>query len=225
MELHILTAALYAILRTGRAIDRKSLLLQSESVLRGGLSAAIKLRICEEFSTQQIDELIAQLRAMRIDYVLAPASTTGLSALITNAIPDQKLQQRILEAYLAFRGTPDQFWTHTLAGVSGLEDNKTRERLHLVVGLGAITLGHSSLVQALLADSQGSVTSLRDLARLTTEDWNRLLTSHVGDQTVGAPDGIPGGSIRRTESQLCQHSDPDRGRCDADCGNCRTPRA
>ena len=189
------TAALYAILRTGRAIDRKSLLLQSESVLRGGLSAAIKLRICEEFSTQQIDELIAQLRAMRIDDVLAPASTTGLSALITNAIPDQKLQQRILEAYLAFRGTPDQFWTHTLAGVSGLEDNKTRERLHLVVGLGAITLGHSSLVQALLADSQGSVTSLRDLARLTTEDWNRLLTSHVGDQTVGAPDGIPGGSI------------------------------
>ncbi|HEY7640859.1 MAG TPA: neuraminidase-like domain-containing protein [Steroidobacteraceae bacterium] len=184
--------AVYGIVRMGRVADRRALLMRSEAQLRAALAAASKKRICETFSRDDVDALIALLADLRFEDALEPNSKTSLSAFLSQLVPEEKVQKQILAAYLAFKGTAEDFWSKALAGVAGLAPG-ARQQLPVVLGLAALTQGHAPLVQALMnGGAKTTITSLRDLVALTRNDWQAL----VATKGIGVPEGIPGNNAR-----------------------------
>jgi N,N'-diacetylchitobiose transport system permease protein len=85
--------------------------------------------------------------------------------------------------------------------------------VRLLAGIGALTFAHVPLAAALLGPgAPKKVNTLRDLARLTVDDWKKLLSSPVTGASssrapsvrgaiVGVPAGVPGGGPRPQQSR------------------------
>lgn len=60
--------------------------------------------------------------------------------------------------------------------------------LHFGIIVGRITRGHLPLITELVAQrSSGKITHARDLARLTSDDWLKILQTSVNGQPIGVP--------------------------------------
>jgi Salmonella virulence plasmid 28.1kDa A protein len=63
--------------------------------------------------------------------------------------------------------------------------------LHFGVTVGRLTRGHMPLVEALVAQRQsGKIAHARDLARLTTDDWTKLLQQQGNGSSIAIPQGF-----------------------------------
>lgn len=155
-------------------------------LMTGALSAnLIPARI--EADTDRIVDIFHQIKVKYTGERVFGAGKGTINQLLQLAPLDETLHGKFMNAFLEYRGPVSEFWTK-------LEEEKLMEpevvkEVKLNFELGALTNNYIPLVGALSQKiRKGQITSKRDLARLSEDEWvNMLTTAGPGGKTLGVP--------------------------------------
>lgn len=171
---------------------------QAEAATAAGAAMADPLRrsidtLSETTTIAALLELDQPLKRHRM--FAAEANRLRLRGLLDTSpgLADRALQQRFLDRYAAHEGDIETFWQELRADPD-FESEGLVDGIQHTLQLSHLTGHNIPLVAALQRpDEAGQVRSLRDLVRLSAEDWRTLIRGESGDeQPVPIPDGIPG---------------------------------
>jgi hypothetical protein len=174
-------------------------------------SSALSLSAADR--TAAVDDAIANNRVSSAFAATAAAQLSTLAGTVTSAtltdgttslptrldmilriggLTNSSDRAALLNAYLAFTGTPEDFWTnaHTLTGISSSLLTDVRSALLL----GIYTLNHPPMVQSLW---NSGIRDAKALGGLTSSDWATRIAATVtlpggSPITVGFPNEIVG---------------------------------
>jgi hypothetical protein len=113
-----------------------------------------------------------------------------LSTLPTLA-DNPPLREEFVDLYVSQAGLPSHFW-HELAQRPGFNAPGVVQDIQLTLRLGRLTHNNPGLIAAIRTALP--VASLRDLTKLTADDWKRLIEQVVTAGTSTIPHTIPGTS-------------------------------
>ncbi len=136
----------------------------------------------------QLDQILQKLQALRVSNALEQPYLTGKVSLKTmlslSVLPDT-LYTQFAQLYLSSRGASHDFWL-ALAKQTGFTPDVVAD-LRLTLGVGAMVKNHPPAVTFLKQGfQQQTYTNLQDLAKLSIDDWTRI----VGQ--TGYPSNITG---------------------------------
>lgn len=121
------------------------------------------------------------------------AQRAVLGALLsTSPVLSSDLQDKFINTYIQHQGKIEDFWRE-LATLPAFQAPGVIEALQFTFQLDKLTQGNVPLVQAIqsLCQQQGIV-SMRDLTKLSADDWKKLITTPVNGQVVPVPSSIAG---------------------------------
>jgi len=185
--------AFYGFFREGLPAELPSLLAQKPESLRRALEQALADNIVPLKLSTQLDDILKQLQQLVAAQAFNPPDQTGgasLGSLLSVTLAEKALQEKFLTLYVQHQGPIENFW-QSLAQELEFQGN-TVPQLQLTIQVGAITRNHVPLVQAL--QQNGTVQTVKDLAKLDESDWRALLNTQVNGQVVGFPVDAPGNS-------------------------------
>ncbi|MFL5698674.1 MAG: neuraminidase-like domain-containing protein [Ktedonobacteraceae bacterium] len=120
------------------------------------------------------------------------AQKAALSSLLATspALTDLKLQATFINLYVQHQGTIQDFWS-SLSEQPEFKAPGIVEQLQFTLQLGLLTQNNVPLVAAVQeAHQQGTITSIRDLTRLSENDWTLLINNPL--YNISVPASIPG---------------------------------
>src|SRR5947209_14487013 len=120
------------------------------------------------------------------------AQKAALSALLATspALTDLKLQEAFINLYAQHQGSIQDFWSN-LHEQPEFKAPGIVEEIQFTLQLGLLTQNNVSLVAAMQgAHQQGTITSIRDLTRLSENDWTQLINNPL--YNINVPASIPG---------------------------------
>jgi hypothetical protein len=177
-ELGLAPEVVYSLARDNPPPNRRALLAPGPATLRQLLQVAIDGNVVPAHLGASVDQAIEKIQRATVQLAFEPpAGTTeaSLGDLLATVLPDRAQQEEILTASLTYQGTPQAFW-QALAERPSFKDTKTVAALQYTLQIGALTGNNLPLVQKLQALYRaGTVTSLRDLARLDEADWLAMI--------------------------------------------------
>lgn len=200
-------AALAAFVQTMPSVDlaveaetdlRAFMTRQAEAATAAGAAMAEWLRssidtLSETTTIAALLELDQPLKRHRM--FTAEANRLRLRGLLDTSpgLADRALQQRFLDRYAAHEGDIETFWQELRTDPDFVSEGLVDGIQH-TLQLSHLTGHNIPLVAALQRpDEEGQMRSLRDLVRLSVEDWRTLIRGESGDEEpVPIPDGIPG---------------------------------
>lgn len=151
------------------------------------LERAVAQALIEPELGQAIPELVALLRSKRTTDLLEQPYLVGkatLADLLTVADLPQAKHDAFAQALATNTQSMRNFWRTFPAAEHGFTPEEV-SAVQRTLEVGAFVKNHVPLVQALLGRfTQGEFTTLPDLARLSVEDWTRLV------EQVGPPPNI-----------------------------------
>ncbi|WP_369230798.1 neuraminidase-like domain-containing protein [Streptomyces sp. R21] len=170
--------AFYGLLRQGLGPGLAQLVARPEADLGAALHAA-----ADAGTIGPGLDADAFVTALRVQEATALAAAIGeespVTALFALALPEQAVRERAFHTWLGRKPGSAAFWTALRA------DEQTAphaDRLRLSLRLGALTGNNIPLVRLLLDRfDEGHLGHPRDLARIDTADWARLI------ETAGGP--------------------------------------
>lgn len=179
----------YAFARYHLPMEVPELAAQQANTLREAIEHAVRSSIVQVTFRDQIDSLIERLHRLPLETRNAARrgllKDDGLGSLIQAAGLPQEKHQQLIALYSAHDGGAESFLTMLQADSQMKPD---AERIEFALQLGSLTDQNLSLVQAVmrLADgSEGQIQSIRDLVRLSEQEWMDLLHSDDSHRTSG----------------------------------------
>ncbi|MGW0875342.1 Tc toxin subunit A-related protein [Streptomyces sp. NPDC002740] len=169
--------AFYGLLRQGLGPGLAQLVARPEADLAAALHAA-----ADAGTIGPVVDADAFVTALRAQEAAALAAATGeespVTALFALALHEQAVRERAFHTWLGRKPGSAAFWTALRA------DEQTAphaDRLRLSLRLGALTGNNIPLVRLLLDRfDEGHLGHPRDLARIDTADWARLIATAGG---------------------------------------------
>jgi hypothetical protein len=185
----------YGLFREGLPTRLSALLAQRPEVLTRALVRAAERSIVPAAIGEKAEEYVDGLRMLVAGLALEQPTADGRAApaeVLRIALPDPDMHLDFLETYLGHTGPIQDFWAN-LRGRPEYE--KHIDDLQTTLHLVSLTGNHLPLVQRLAGmRDEGEFTDLADLARLSVDDWTKILASDNGGSPVGVPPGVPGDS-------------------------------
>jgi hypothetical protein len=154
-----LSAAVADVVKHSRA-DRERAL--DRAIADGTLSASDVSTALDAIDA--LDDVMIQSALASPKSIATPGLALDLAG-VTSAVT----RRAVLDAWLAHRGTADEFW----AGLSALAPVE-RAKVQFALQLDHLTRANAALVRSLFATHE----SAQSLARLTKADWQTLVDSH-----------------------------------------------
>ncbi|MFF8731200.1 neuraminidase-like domain-containing protein [Streptomyces sp. NPDC015171] len=169
--------AFYGLLRQGLGPGLPALAARPVSDLAAALRAAADTGTID--APKDPAAFAGALRAQEVAALTAAGTDASpVTALFALAVPDPADRARIWHLWLDHTADPRRFWARLTA-----DEPLARHaaRLRLTLRLGALTGNNVPLVRELLARfDSGGLAHPRDLARLDTADWARLVEAAGG---------------------------------------------
>ena len=195
----------YALIRKGMPEERRELLRVMPRDLRRALQSAVDDDILPRSVGDDLDAVMAGLRTAAVNMAFeVPAGATGcLGELVRTVLPvdpnapggSTEPARTFLDTYLAHEGPVEDFWA-ALPGQMSLPSSDTVGDLQIALQMGALTRSHFPLLKQLQSRRQGGTfTELRDLAKLSEQEWQSILDEQQVEgngQAVGFPADMPG---------------------------------
>jgi peptidoglycan hydrolase-like protein with peptidoglycan-binding domain len=179
----------YALVRQKMPTVLVALVAQSLETLTEALLESVRQNIVGPRIKDQIAEILHNLQqqVVRLSLQESTPDRPTLRTLLDIAGVPQQQQQTLVAAYTERRGTVEEFWDG-LRKQQGLTNDEI-ETVRYTIGAASITLNHPPLVQQLTRMRRGGQLGkdLRDLARVSKDDWARLIKTQSGNARVGAP--------------------------------------
>jgi hypothetical protein len=161
------------------------------------LTAAVALSYISALFTKQIPQLVTQLQALHITGLLNQpyqVGSTTLGQLLTVATIPAEKQEAFAQALAANTQSMRSFWRTLGDGQHGLTAAEA-SAIERTLSIGAFVKNYLPLVQNLVQRfTSGTYKALADLARLSRQDWVRLVS-----QTGAPPNVDPAGTASSTE--------------------------
>ncbi len=184
--------AFYAFFRQNLPTRLPALLAQHPQVLRRALETSIRDNIIPARLRNDVDKILARLRELIVEHAFKEPQANGryaLSALLSTAISSPELQKKFLTQYVRHEGAIEDFWKAVRTNPD-FKASGVVEKLQYSLQLGALTANHLPLVKELQQD--GTIKSLRDLAKLDADAWLERINKKVGGKAIGFPPDVPG---------------------------------
>jgi hypothetical protein len=216
------TGPLYAIGRAGIALTVRGIFGANPGKVRSALEAAVATNRVAIPGGKTLDDLHRQVNAAAVRAALAKSAdglVASLGDVLSMVVSAPAAQEEFLTRYLNRTSTAD-FWASlsksaTVAGagtsslaadVAAFSSTGTVGALKLSFDIASLTGSHLPLVRALVVDKiAGPLSTLRDLAKLDTGDWTRLLRQTHAGKSIGAPAGATGATgVERIASYAAQ---------------------
>ena len=182
----------YGLAREGLPLDLSALYTHSPQAQRDALNHALADNIIPAMLEDGLDRILADLQKLIAGHALKTPPIDGghsLGDLLNLTLPLPEKQASLLALYTSHDGPSEDFWKNLRQQpdfqAPGLVDGIQRN-----LQLGMLTQNHVPLIQELQRTHQ--VTSLRDLAKLNTEDWKALINTAVDGKPIGIPPGVVG---------------------------------
>ncbi|MEE4235832.1 MAG: neuraminidase-like domain-containing protein, partial [Anderseniella sp.] len=194
---HIVLSAHYGMLREGLPADLASLLQQSRSSQRHALDAAIRNKRIAPLTAEAIDAVLDALQDALAETALNEpddlARPSVSSLLNSGLLPLSRNQKKaFLKLYLRPEERVDDLWD-TVSRLPEFQQASQVEDLKLTLQIGNLTQNHGPLVQTLHAMRKANrLSSFRELARLTPEEWMRLIRQSRDEHAPVVPQDISG---------------------------------
>lgn len=206
-------SAFYGLFRQGLPTVLTELLQNEIPVLRAALEASSNEGIIPSLSAAQLDQIAANLQALKANLILQPGNPGNISSfgdlLKTTALSDAN-RQLVAELQVQHGANTESFWTAVMNHQNLSPSDKTDVRFTLQVG--GLTTNHIPLVAALrnaappglIVEVNGPVppaalsedaTALRPFAVKGVADWKSLLQPPSGP-SLGTPPTIPGATAQ-----------------------------
>lgn len=192
-ETDISSEMFYGLFRQNLPTSLPALIACEPSVIRRALEKAIQENIIGEDAEAQIDTSIEKLQAQIIEHAFKEPeipNTSSLSELLELANLSTEQQRAFLDSYLKHEGPIQEFWQ----GMRGDErfGEDTVNELQFTLQLGILTQNHLPLIKILKQQQAGKEEPLRDLAKMTQDDWIALIEKEIDGETVSVPPTIQG---------------------------------
>ncbi len=128
-----------------------------------------------------------------------------LGALLsTSPVLSSDLQNKFIDAYIQHQGKIEDFWSE-LATLPAFQAPGVIDALQFTSQIDKLTQGNVMLVQAIQSSrQQRGVASARDLTKLSSDDWKKLITTPVNGQAVPVPSSVVGAT---REAQVANYSE------------------
>jgi hypothetical protein len=183
--------AFYGLLRRDVGSNLDELLDRKLSDLIEALDAAmVESVIPADPSAQTMAESFETLQIERSLKSSEPGSWASLGDVLKTSRLSTDQQRYAL--YLWNRRQSDGAFWQDLRRDPGFQDNGVEE-FQFILQLNLLTQSHLPLMRRLQQMRQnGEVKAIKDLVRLDTKDWVRLLGESVDGQVIGVPAHIPG---------------------------------
>ncbi|MCY0989022.1 neuraminidase-like domain-containing protein [Nannocystis sp. ILAH1] len=190
-------AAAYALAYAGHPLNLHVLGGLNDRDISAAIAQAVADNVVPAATLADDSATVAALKAARIDRMV-PSTTPEsqpLGALLVAASLTPGLPRQFAEAYAAFVGTAEDFWSflRTRFGDTAVD------RIQFTLQVGALTASHPRLVKLLHEKRDAAeFTRAAELAQFDAADWRKWLDETVDSVVVGAPDGVPGNDSSRT---------------------------
>jgi hypothetical protein len=198
-------AEFYGLMREGLPTELTALLAQRQDVQRETLKRAIADNIIPAELGAKLDQIAANLTALRAKFSLqlpGQAAPSALGAILSTALPSVDRQTSFLMLYHNHQGDIEEFW-QKLREHPDFKDGGQVEQLQFTLQLSALTGDNVGLVQALRQD--GNVTSTPDLTKLNVAAWTKLVKTTAGDKAGNIPPYIKGATPEEKVSHYAHH--------------------
>ena len=188
-ETDIPAEALYGLLRQGLPTDLTTLVAQSREAQQSALEDSIADNIIQLRLDASIPRVLDALQKQiaRLALRSPEPDRPTFAALFDISGVDARQRQRIVADYANRQGTVEEYWQRLRDDPAISNDDL--DALQESLKLSAIALNHVDLVRQITAlrrtDAIGP--HLRDLSRLTADDWRELLNTKVNGRKIGAP--------------------------------------
>jgi len=180
-------AVFYGLLRQGLPSTYRRLLSQKPRPIRAALEASIGANIVPTALGADLDRILERLAELAVQSAFEADDTVAAAPLgvLLRTAPDVTAEQQEQVVQFALRDEDNGDFWRRLRQATSLDEGAIGA-VRFTVGLGTIS-HHLPLIGLLQAERQeGAIGTLRDLARLTKDDWRALV-----DQT-GPPAETPG---------------------------------
>ena len=157
------------------------------------LKAAVDEAINKLSTTTTVEDLLGLNMPIKDNPLFKEdAQKAALSSLLATspALADPQLQEAFINLYAQHEGSIQDFWSN-LREQSEFKAPGIGEEIQFTLQLGLLTQYNVPLVAALQAlRQQGTITSVRDLARFSENDWTLLIDNPL--YNISIPASIPG---------------------------------
>jgi len=207
-ELRIEADVVWALVHAGLPADLEALLERGRSAWRSALESAIRSDEIAARDARTLEALLDRLTSAAVEH-LATSERARFASLMRTVrdgrgreLVNERDRRAIVEAWMKHDGSPDALW-------EALERSDLAEVLPHVrrtLQLSAMTRDHLPLVAAVQKRfAEESLTSLRDLATWTRDDWEALIASQDDSgEAVGVPAGIAGDDERSRRAEYAE---------------------
>jgi len=116
------------------------------------------------------------------------ATVAGVVATSPSLAGNQTLQDTFLNQLAANQSSMPQFW-QSLAQQPGFSQAIVQD-IQVTLQLGLLTQNNVNLIGAIRA--KAPLQTMKDLTKLTNDDWTAMVTRGVDSHSFTVPDGVPG---------------------------------
>jgi hypothetical protein len=199
----------YALFRQNMPTQLHKLLAQEPKVLQAALQSAVMQHIAR--LEEPLDDIIEKLQEAWVQQSVNSAGDAkpSLLRLMQTASLSDEHHIIFLSAYTKNNHSLVKTWNELKE--NGAIGEQQLDDLRLTLLLGALTMGHVALVEALL--TRDDIHQVQDLIKITDENWAELLS----DEAIGVPEGVAGESQEeqieiylRNIKSILEHSFPTR---------------
>ena len=176
---------LYGLFRQNLPTSLPELLAQSPGTQRSALETAVNNNTISATVHDFLESALERFQKLAVDHVLEPLEplppgTTSLGDLLSTVqgiTPER--QKEFLKLYLQHQGSIEDFWEKLRENA---EFREAVDDLQLTLQLGVLSQNHLPMVKKLKElNRDGTIPSLRDLARLDVDSWSELINTPVPD--------------------------------------------
>ena len=187
----------YGFVRENLPTDLPSLLRQGRDAQRLALETAIKNKLIPTISPEGLDATLDQLQDLLVEFTLEepeePTKPSLVGLIATTLLPLSRNQKKaFLKLYLRPSEPAENIW-ESLRRIPEFHQAELVDELEVTVQMGNLTQNHLPLVRTLQRmRKDGKLSSFRELARLTIEDWISLIDQSREEQLPAVPPSITG---------------------------------
>jgi len=182
----------YCFFRQNLPTRLQAILALHPEVQRSALETGFRTNLIPARLRKELARILARLQELIVEHAFREPEVAGkysLSALLSTALPAQELQRNLLSQYVQHKGAIQEFWK-ALRSDPAFSTSGIVDKVQYTLQFGALTGNHLPLVKDLQQD--GSIKSLRDLAKLDADAWLQRINKKVDGQPIGFPPEVPG---------------------------------
>jgi hypothetical protein len=198
---------LYGVGRAGIAVTAEGIFRAARGAVRRALETAVAKNHVMIPDGKTLDDLENQVHAAAVRAAVVKSAdglVASLGDVLSTVVTAPAAQHEFLTTYLKRTSTED-FWAG-LGKNPTFSQPATVDALRLSMDIASVTGQHLPLINALLVGKvAGTITKLRDLAKLDASDWSHLLGQSYDRTLIGAPASATGATPTERITSYAAH--------------------